>query len=211
MSVVRFIGDVHGKFARYKKLIKKCDTSIQVGDMGVGFFRQDGSPDINPPYDTMSRGNHRFIRGNHDNPAVCARHDFWIPDGTYENGMFFLGGAVSIDRAWRTEGYSWWSDEECSYVDLNKYIEFYAQVKPNIVVSHECPESIANQIMAAFNKVKIDDASRTRQALEQMLYLHQPKLWVFGHWHHSINFMHGQTRFRCLNELEYEDIDLDLL
>jgi hypothetical protein len=33
------IGDVHGRFRAYKRIIKSAPASIQVGDMGVGFAR----------------------------------------------------------------------------------------------------------------------------------------------------------------------------
>lgn len=210
---VRFIGDVHGKFKRYREIIRDIPASIQVGDMGVGFKALRGGEIVdlaNPPFDAMSEGDHLFIRGNHDNPEVCKKHQFHIPDGTYlDNKIFCLGGAVSIDRQWRTEGLDWWPDEELSNEELDRLVHKYFSIKPDIVVTHDCPESIANQIMGAFNKVKIEDGSRTRQALEIMFHKHQPKLWVFGHWHHSLNFMSGGTNFRCLGELEYEDYDVD--
>src|SRR5688572_16611885 len=116
-----YIGDVHGKFERYKKIIKRCTDSIQVGDMGVGFRKWKGGElvyDTNPPYDAMVDGNHRFIRGNHDNPYVCLKHGQWIPDGTYDGLRMFVGGALSIDKEWRTIGESYWEDEELSQVDL---------------------------------------------------------------------------------------------
>lgn len=72
MKSIRFIGDVHGNWKRYKKIINDCDTSIQVGDFGVGFISKiTEQVHSNPPYDHMKRGDHRFIRGNHDNPNVC--------------------------------------------------------------------------------------------------------------------------------------------
>ena len=105
--ITKLVGDVHGKFHRYEKLIKDCDASIQVGDFGVGFFYIFGDhrvPMANPPYDSIKKGNHRFIRGNHDNPDVCRRQSYWIPDGTIEDHVLFVGGAHSIDRHIRTEG-----------------------------------------------------------------------------------------------------------
>ena len=76
MTLIKFIGDVHGKYGRYETILKNSDLpTIQVGDMGVGFFHRDYEgtlrPFANPPYDKMVAGNHRFIRGNHDNPYVC--------------------------------------------------------------------------------------------------------------------------------------------
>lgn len=215
---VRIIGDVHGKFGPYRELIRDVPRSIQVGDMGVGFYRVLGDelkPSKNPPFDAMSQGDHRFIRGNHDNPEVCKRHKFWIPDGSVRDGIFFLGGATSIDKEWRTPGIDWWEEEQLSIPELERAIDVYAAVKPDVVITHECPESIANAILAAFNRVKIFDGSRTRQALQAMFSLHQPRLWVFGHWHHSLTFDHPiimpggkSTRFICLDELEYMDAEL---
>ena len=209
---VRLIGDVHGKFKSYEKLIKDVPVSLQLGDMGVGFKGLRGGEIVNlsnPPYDSISKGNHRFIRGNHDNPEVCKKQDYWIPDGSCFKGMFCLGGAVSIDKAWRTEGLDWWPDEEASYEELQDYIDKYELIKPDIVCTHDCPESIAGELMMVFNRTKIDDGSRTRQALERMLYIHQPKEWYFGHWHTSIQFKSGNTIFQCLNELEYKDIEIN--
>lgn len=211
MTIVRVIGDVHGKFSRYREVIRDVPFSIQVGDMGVGFHGLRGGELkalANPPFDAMSEGRHLFIRGNHDNPEVCRRHAHWIPDGTVVDGIYCLGGAVSIDRAWRTEGIDWWSDEECGYVELERMIDHYAAIKPEIVITHECPESIANEILTAFNRTKIVDGSRTRQALERMLYKHQPREWYFGHWHTSLHFKSGRTVFQCLNELEYADVEI---
>lgn len=211
MTTVRLIGDVHGKFSRYREIIRDVPFSIQVGDMGVGFrgYRHGELKWLtNPPYDAMAEGRNLFIRGNHDNPDVCSRHDFWIADGTLVDGIYCLGGAVSIDRMWRTEGLDWWADEECSYADLERMIDEYAAIKPEIVVTHDCPESIANQMLATFNKKKFEDGSRTRQALERMFHLHQPHEWYFGHWHWSLQFKSGRTLFRCLNELEHVDVEI---
>lgn len=32
---MRYIGDVHGKWARYKNILKTCEESIQIGDMDI--------------------------------------------------------------------------------------------------------------------------------------------------------------------------------
>ena len=47
------IGDVHGKYAPYKTLLRGMKNSVCVGDMGVGFRRSYGARDgeffTNPP------------------------------------------------------------------------------------------------------------------------------------------------------------------
>ncbi len=219
MTVIRFIGDVHGKFDRYKRLIKDVPRSIQVGDMGVGFRHyggpRDGEFSANPPYDAMRRGEHRFIRGNHDNPGACRRHSQWIPDGHIESDMMFIGGAVSIDRAYRIEGYNWWPDEELSTPALHALVDLYIKVRPRIMVTHDCPEDVAVEIVRSIpvigkpvNMGKLDPqfASRTRQALQSMWSAHSPKLWIFGHWHVPFDHVLNGARFKCLAELESYDI-----
>lgn len=208
--LTRLIGDVHGKFDRYKKIIAGCERSIQVGDMGVGFRNRHGEVKNNPPHYAMVRGDHRFIRGNHDNPAECRKHSQFIADGTVENDVMFVGGAVSIDKVYRTEGISWWPDEELSAAELNQIVDVYAVVKPRVMITHECPESVAEIICRRMPSSKLDPrfASRTRQAFQSMLEIHQPESWWHGHWHLSIDHVVNGTRFICLAELEYRDVDL---
>lgn len=206
-----FIGDVHGKFQRYKSLIKNQIHTIQVGDMGVGFRHLQGPKTgeftQNPPHYAMLAGGHRFIRGNHDNPEACRHHSQWIEDGTVENGMMFVGGAYSIDRAWRIEDYTWWKDEELSIKELSDITTVYLTEKPKIMITHDAPEEVAIEL--ARTRINYDFvASRTRLAFQAMWSAYSPKVWVFGHWHHSFDYVLRGTRFVCLAELEMKDIDI---
>lgn len=201
----RMIGDVHGKFGPYKKVIKPVERSIQVGDMGVGFFNSRGEATANPPHQNMSAGNHRFIRGNHDNPGVCTRQKFWIRDGHTEDGWMFVGGGLSIDRAMRTEGFDWWRDEELNYGQFQTVMDTYVNYKPRVMVTHDCPESVALEMFDGH--YKFQDPSITRQALDGMFDEHQPDFWFFGHWHSRRNWTIRGTRFVCLAELDWCDFD----
>jgi len=187
---MRYIGDVHGKMPQYLDIIKDCPESIQVGDFGYGFV-----PIPNLPM------THRQIRGNHDNPAIAKVSPTWIPDMHFDGTTFFLGGAHSIDKEQRIIGRDWWADEELSYLEFVKAQEIYADAKPEIVVTHDAPERV---ILVLFNSWYIK--SRTGSALQSLLEIHKPKLWIFGHWHMSRNHVVDRTRFICLNELEYIDI-----
>jgi hypothetical protein len=217
MVDMRLIGDVHGKYEQYKRIIADCRATIQVGDMGIGFRRTQGprAGEIygNPPHYAMVKGDHRFIRGNHDNPAECRKHSQWVPDGTLEGDVMFVGGAISIDRAYRIEDYSWWADEELSIAELNALVDVYIQAKPRVMVTHDCPREVSDILLSQFyigggplQKLQ----SRTCQALQAMWSAHSPELWVFGHYHHSFDHVltggrEQGTRFVCLNELEYRD------
>lgn len=206
-----FIGDVHGKYRRYREIIRDHMGSIQVGDMGIGFINPITEQRMaNPPHDSMLEGQHRFIRGNHDSPEACKRHSQWIKDGTIQGDVMFVGGATSIDKAYRIRNYTWWEDEELSLQDLNLMIDVYRNQRPRVMVTHDCPEFIAEKVMAAHNQVKFAEISSTRVAFQAMLEAHQPDIWVFGHWHVSFDKLMNGTRFVCLAELEYKEIEVGL-
>jgi len=174
---VLLIGDVHGRFDQYKRLISGRRDTVQVGDMGIGFFRLRGGeivPERSPPRAAMVAGNHRFIRGNHDNPEACRRHSQWIRDGAVEGDTMFIGGAYSIDQGMRTEGLDWWRDEELSIAELDRLIDVYAAAKPTVMVTHDCPQFLEATMLEVVS-AHISIPSRTRQALDAMFARHQPE------------------------------------
>jgi hypothetical protein len=199
-----FLGDVHAKFQRYETFLKENPNSIQVGDMGIGFFSwPHGEPGANPPYNKMVAANARFIRGNHDNPGVCRNHTQWIADGTVEGDMMLVGGAFSIDKAYRTEGYNWWDDEELSYEEMLEIQEIYLKNKPRIMVTHDCPEFVVPFIHSHHFGI----STRTGQFFDRLFEEHQPQIWVHGHHHVSLDHVLKGTRFVCLAELEHKVIE----
>lgn len=198
-----FIGDVHGKFTQYKRIIKEYPNTIQVGDMGVGFRRYPhGEPSQNPPYDEMIKSNARFIRGNHDNPTVCKNHSQYIRDGRIEDDTMFVGGGFSIDYMCRQEGFNWWEDEQLSPEHLDIIISVYLVKRPRMMVTHDCPHFLYGQIHEKVYKQK----SITPDAFDRMFVAYQPELWVFGHHHKSFDQTINGTRFVCLAELEVRDL-----
>lgn len=118
--------------------------------------------------------------------------------------MFFVSGAWSIDQAFRVEGRDWWRDEELSVADGMKALDAYAVAKPQVMVSHDGPESI---FLGGPMTIPNYHRSRTSTLLEAMLEAHAPELWIFGHHHVSRDFVEGSTRFRCLDELEVLTLD----
>jgi predicted phosphodiesterase len=209
METIRFIGDVHGLINGYVGNIvdaefnKNIRTTIQVGDMGAGFTYIPTREYLNTAYGLT--GNHRFIRGNHDDPAVCKDHDRWIADGHTENGMMFIGGAWSIDWKNRVPGKEWWPDEELSYVELEEMIDKAKTYHPEIMVTHDAPESIIPKHLLGYANYRL---SRTQQALDVIFKDVKPRMWIFGHWHMNRVFDVDLTRFICRDELSIIDIDV---
>jgi Calcineurin-like phosphoesterase len=214
---INFIGDVHGHTDRYQKILRRNfagQRTFQLGDMGVGFptykGREGGQSGGLHPH-IMNSGDHKWIRGNHDNPEVARRLTDRGYAGDYgydpEIGLFWMGGAYSIDKAWRVPGKNWWAEEEISYPELAKIIDFYERVKPKIVATHDCPSRISEYmltvVLPSFRPEKLECVgSRTAAALQQMLDVHRPTEWVFGHYHASKSFVWKGTKFTCVGELD---------
>ena len=202
------IGDVHGKFKTYNKLIRSglFDRTIQVGDMGIGFKNHKGEiKDGEFPSFGMS---HRFIVGNHDNREECRKYPNYLGDYGYleDDGIFYLGGAYSIDVDMRTEGINWWHDEELSYSQFNEAFQIYVDNKPDIVVTHEAPFEIVKLIYPRKQVYR----HATNSALDAFFGEHKPSQWIFGHHHiHWQSNVLG-TEFVCVPELEvYDSIKME--
>ncbi len=207
---MRFIGDVHGDFQRYRQLIAEVEQSVQVGDMGIGFCTVDADGAITrpePPFDVMEReGSHRFIRGNQDDPGECRAQKLWIEDGHAEGDMFFCGGAKSANPAARTEGLNWWPDEELSPGEFKQVSEKYLDLKPGLMITHDCPHAVADLILSENQPGKSAALTQTRQSFQAMWQRHEPDIWIFGHWHLSMDKKIAGTRFVCLNLTEAIDL-----
>ena len=157
----------------------------------------------------MSKGDHKFIRGNHDNPSHCRTHPYWIDDGSIvDPGIFCVGGALSIDKHLRTEGQDWWSDEELNYAQFLELIAKYETARPRVVVSHECPEIMVNYVLKTKGKYKYDIPSITRQFFDNLLHVHKPDLWIHGHWHMDHHTIFDGVEYIGLDELSYVDLDI---
>lgn len=204
---LRIIGDVHGKFSRYFAVALPAERSIQVGDFGLGFNFID---DIKATDWLAANPNHHFIRGNHDDPAVCRNAPGFITDGKVEGDTMYLGGAWSIDQDLMTVGVDWWPDEELSYTELDAMISQYALVKPRRMITHDCPTAIAWEMFISkgrslFGTYQV--RTRTGEALQAMWELHKPEEWYFGHWHTTKRATIMGTTFQCLGELDYVEVE----
>ena len=221
-KLVRVVGDIHGGFNEYSFYTLGVgrtrhmgdpvppEHSVQIGDFGIGFYTEYWHEAVR---DWMRKNpGHRFIRGNHDDPAMCKTMPGYIPDGTIEGDVMYIGGAWSIDRAMRTEGKDWWPDEELSMQELETLIDVYRATKPRIMFTHDCPEQISYDMFVSRGTVmagKKQFKTRTAQALQSMWEYHQPEFHFFGHWHETRELTLNGTRFVCLGEHDYVDIDLD--
>lgn len=190
------IGDVHGKYHKYQELIQIAEdkniNSIQLGDFG---FELEHIWHRN----NIDCDNHKILFGNHDfYPFIDLPHSLGNFGYLEEYGIFYIRGANSIDKYRRTPGLNWFDNEELSWEEANQCLDLYETIKPNIVISHDCPFFAYEH----FN-IKSTIKNHTSVLLSEIHNTHQPQNWYFGHHHISTNFMYMNTNFRCLAELEY--------
>lgn len=199
------IGDIHCDIEALFDITDGLNNWIQVGDLGWGL--------TDHPIPEFPDGG-RAIRGNHDNPEVALSHPSYLGDyGLTDQGIFYVSGAKTPDfdierrKAIAKESKSdltWWEDEQLSYEHLCEMLALYEKVKPSIVVTHDAPCYLYRALIGAARSIKPygsseAESNRTAIALNQMLDIHQPKFWYFGHWHMSWAMHFKGTWFRCVN------------
>lgn len=156
------------KFTEGKELDKN-DYVIIVGDFGFIFNNTQTDEErywLNwlkeKPWTTL------FIDGNHDNHTKLALLDrvemfgdkvgyvndsvFYLRRGivyTIANKAFFcLGGAFSVDQAHRTEGISWWKEEEPNYVESKRAYDSLDKAiwKVDYILTHDAPSVVRDKL-----------------------------------------------------------------
>ena len=220
-ETLRVIGDIHGKYDEYVKLITSpdCDYSLQLGDFGFeyGCFRKN----------KIDTNRHFFFGGNHDNYDILESNE--SPDaciGNYglislpsHHQFFFIRGAASIDVKYRVEDFiatkrkSWWYQEELSWGQQSVCEEQYLNAKPDVVITHDAPtvfvEKLTNPATLIHFGWSKNMKFQTQMFFQRLWEMHQPKLWICGHYHKAQQDVIEGTHFRCLHELEYADFNPD--
>ena len=199
-------GDTHGNFDRILKWTetakpnKDKDFLFILGDFGYIWdnkrtsFEKDNLDFISClPFTTL------FIDGNHENHGrlnsmrvvnFSGGKAHKVYDSIYHlmrgqvyeiagKRIFTFGGASSIDKHLRTEGISWWKEEEFNYHEANTAYENLNKVgwEVDYVLTHSAPFSIRDKLFES-NK-----PSSTERMLEAMLRNIKFKRWYFGHYH----------------------------
>lgn len=192
----KIFGDVHGLIDKYWKILSKLnpkEKSIQIGDFG---FKREHDWFLN----NVDYNKHKILFGNHDYYPYL-NHDHSMGDYHYEQGIFYVRGGESIDKNFRRVGVDWFEEEEIRFRTWYNIMDYYEQVKPTVVVTHDAPKEIGAKLVNSPRK------SITREGLSELLNIHEPDLWVFGHYHKSAIIEYGPITFICLDELEVLDLN----
>ncbi len=151
----------------------------------------------------------KAFEGKHDCPKMCHAHPNCLGKwGVIEPGIFFVSGADSVDKKWRTDGLDWWADEQLCREDMELALEDYEKAKPDILLCHEAPFELHNLLHAAAVTRSPESegwgkprGNSTAFLLSSMLKSHMPKKVVFGHWHVSLKYRWRGCEFICLADL----------
>ena len=100
---------------------------------------------------------------------------------TIEGLKFFaFGGGISIDKAYRIEGRSWWPQEIPNYTEIENGFVNLENVNNTVdyVLTHAAPTNISMQIHS--HHCEEDEVTRILDAFEEKINC---KKWFFGHHH----------------------------
>ena len=249
MSNIYIFGDTHGQNEIHKIFLvdeyEKDDFIIVCGDFGL-LWRDKISKEEQVVIDEIIKlpCTLLFCDGNHENfnrlKKLKSVSKFggvvgeYIKDKAYHlrrgeiydiagRNTFVMGGALSIDKHFRTPNVSWWADEAISDDDLmrgvGKIREFNGDI--DLVITHTCPYSflkfVANFIHIA-HKTQDTNPQRLETLLEALL---DKKIgerssfftrtigtlqcrameWFFGHWHADFDFEVPLINAHCVYDV----------
>jgi len=202
------VGDTHGdatfvanvnRFARDNE----ATTVVQLGDFGYNFDR-NLLASIGAFLDRDEENRWYWLDGNHDHhdyieqvilkdqpldSPVAHFHDrmFYCPRGSTttlgDTKVMFLGGAFSIDKAYRKAHVSWWPQEMIRLQDMNNALSNKKDV--TVMFTHDSPPNdVLQELLDAYG-YKVDAASQeNRDALAAVVSVVHPTHLYHGHYHH---------------------------
>lgn len=227
--MIYITGDTHGTVDSHKLFaspyIKKGDYLIVCGDFGfIWATNPENSEELNTlrklqklPYIIL------FIDGNHENfdrlfsdefedldmfsSQVKKIQDniFYLQRGKHYiiDGLNFLtiGGAMSVDKQYRTIGTSWWQQELLNKSEEDAILDLIKQNNDfDYVLTHAAPVSIVNMLYHNSPMPKVNDP--TAEFLEYVMSQISFNKWFCGHYHEDKSYWIGEKEIRLL----YDDI-----
>lgn len=139
-----------------------------------------------------------FLDGNHDDPAQLRwfgpfmsryRYLTHLPRGWrwswHGREWLALGGAVSVDRAIRHEGRSWWPEEEITGEQAREAIE---GGPADVMITHDCPAGVRHSFgtpPSFWAQADLDRSEAHRERLQGVVNAVQPRWLMHGHLHRA--------------------------
>ena len=216
-----FLGDVHAESPLMRDFLNSEEKyCLQLGDFGFIFKYNDWKWNkfLNRFEKNYPNKMIFTVLGNHENydsiekmpvkdmfGARCRK----IRSNVYaiERGeilsieglnILCIGGADSIDKAWRQDGISWWAQEKISDTDVKKTVEKGLTCSFDMVCSHAMPAFFMLQNFTPCFQTGSEFSLEKIYCDIENNGGHIP-LWIGGHVHNSIDMMYNGTLFRSLD------------
>lgn len=184
------------------------DLLVIAGDFGFIFAPEEPSPRFAAIQEESAQGlallealpcHIAFIDGNHENFSRLNRfpEEGWhggpvhrisprivhlIRGGLYtvhHQRIAVLGGGLSIDKASRIPGVSWWAEELPSPEEMRRFQSIFdGNEQVDAVITHAAPF----HVMRRLGYHPMEEAPLNTM-LEEIYQLHRWKTWFFGHLH----------------------------
>jgi predicted phosphodiesterase len=216
---VLVVGDMHGNLDSWESTIipaalaERADIIVQVGDFGFGWNNVylDELDELIDDYDAPEI---LWLDGNHENfdlletvgafgaenPTPTSEHTTYLPRGyrwTWQGvPCMALGGAYSVDKPYRTEGASWWRQEQITDEDKKRAL---TGGPVDVLFAHDCYDGIlVPGVHAAMKQGAVPYAlsaeravyaswaelsKPNRQKLRTVVRENQVQMFIHGHFH----------------------------
>jgi len=226
MDVV--VGDTHCRFGALNQFINKHRPRniLVCGDFGYWpRFADCKLSQIKNPKTKIY-----FCDGNHEDhqaleefkkevkPVEVAKNIFYMPRGSVlqrrGHNILFIGGAESIDKAYRVEGHDWFPQESITDEDLNRL----PNRKITMVISHTAPSFMkeamgypykgdiawGDEMVCPPNIVDNGKFTISSYKLDEVFEKYHPQIWCYGHFHRNFYSFQSGCHFYGLTMLPYD-------
>ncbi len=226
MALIMIAGDWHGDTNHARKTVRRAAAMgakkiMQVGDFGFWTHEEDGVTYLDALNEECRKHGVKvyFVAGNHENwdhldwlerngaktyngMTVIRSHirytgrvKRWSFDGKWFQAV---GGAVSIDKASRTLGKTFWLQEQVPE-NVVKGLENAGKAS-DYLLTHDAPTCAPFRF-----RLKNDpDSQKHRELMNRIGKVVKPTLWFHGHYHtwmENYGFMH-QSGYSSVYGLE---------
>lgn len=232
VNKIMMVGDTHGSSERLNEIItaESPDILIILGDGGFYWPERDyhsGAPRIRMDdrnLQDLVLGDTKvfWLPGNHEpwdflerkygrygvDPLEVIPNLWYCPIGSHitVNGanILFIGGADSVDKAYRKRGLSWWAEEILTEKDYAWLLANSLTITSyDIVCAHTCPSefNIAGTLKQGTGLYADKFTDPTRDVLSKVLNVVNPSYWFFGHWHLYQQGAYAGVQWTALNTI----------
>jgi len=193
------------RWASRRAASEEVDVVLQVGDFG--WWPRSG------PYHrafitelAQSPVPWVFCDGNHEDHTaldqeagkpVELRSGVWhVPRGVQvswsDRSFLFFGGAVSVDRHKRSEGWNWFREEIASAAQRERAL---AAGRVDVVVAHDVPDGDVGLDLrpGVWPDELTEESAAHRRFCSELVDSANPALWLAGHYHQRTTGTLGDT------------------